>query len=147
MKKLVLLFVSAILLAACSNKEQPQAEQQTKNDFPPCTINGHDCREVVQLLEETETILPSEEEIEKYIENHYSLEEVKFMGQPVKDAQTGEPLSLRRDPGHFEIQKELTRYDNPKLQEMGLTVTNTDFYFDGGSYIYELSNGITIFRK
>ena len=48
MKKLVLACLSLFLLAACS----PQVQQ----DFPPCTINGHDCWEVVQLLKQTKVI-------------------------------------------------------------------------------------------
>lgn len=56
MEKLALLFISAVLLCACSSKEQPQVEQQAQNDSLPCTINAHNCWEVIQALKETKII-------------------------------------------------------------------------------------------
>ncbi len=159
MKNWFLPLVSAVLLSACTNQEnttvaanseKPQTTitpQQTEQILPYCTINGHDCWEVVQLLEETETISPTEEEMKKYIEGHFPLVEAKMNGVVIKDAQTGKPL-LTRDLGltdKYEIEKKLTRYDNPKLQKIGLTVIDMGLYLDGGSQIYKFSNGISIF--
>ena len=83
MKKLILIFVSAVLLAACSGKEEQtaaatqekavaqeetvfQEQPQVQQNFPHCTINGNDCWEIIQLLEETETIYSTEPETEMY---------------------------------------------------------------------------------
>ena len=56
MKKLTLLFISTVLLFACSGKEQ--ADPVTSQSA--CTINGNDCWEIVKLLAKTK-ITPTKE--------------------------------------------------------------------------------------
>lgn len=122
MKKLVLVFVSIILLSSCSSKEGTQA----RGEFPPCTINGHACLEIIRLLDYTKVITPTQEEVRKYAEKE-GKKEVEVRGQ-------------------------LFRFDNPKLQQMGIEVV--DSYVDkdfvenqGGTITYVLSNGTTILLK
>lgn len=105
MKNLVLACVSIILLAACSSKEQPLS--QTQQDLPPCTINGHGCWEVVQLLKQTKII------------------------------QNEDPADHPQEPWpHY-----IYTYENPALQNWGITIDKYDMFKDGGSTIYILNGG------
>lgn len=77
MKKWALVFASTLFLAACSGKEeavvatqnqpttvtqeQPQAQQNLS-----CTINGHDCWEIIQLLKNTDPVYSTVPETEMY---------------------------------------------------------------------------------
>ena len=97
MKKLVLVFVSAVFFAACSGKEGPETSTQ-----PPCTINGHDCWKVVKLLPQTK-VIPT---------------------------------------GDFTY-----TYENPALQNWGITVTAHDMYQDGGSTYHILNNEVFIYTN
>ncbi len=118
MKNLILVLISATFLFACSGKE----ETQTQQNFPPCTINGHDCWEVVQLLEKTKIISPTKEEREKYKKEHNL------------------PWLSATD------RAQLIHYENRELESLNLSVIKASAAFDGGSEKFVLSTGATIFR-
>lgn len=136
MKKLILVWMTVIFLFACSNKEETSMQPfksnqgiEIPNEIPCagdiqklCTIDGYDCCKIIHLLEKTEIVFPSKEEIEKHLEGFSERE-----------------LLLRRR----EIKKELTKYKNPELAKIGLSVTNVEFAMGPYKY-YQLSNGIEI---
>lgn len=82
MKKALLVLLNISFLCACSGKEEPtaatstvqkdqattvvQEQSQTQQNFPPCTINGHDCWEIIQLLKETKSVYSTSPETEMY---------------------------------------------------------------------------------
>ncbi len=121
MKKLALVLVGTVFLAACSTKEQPQEQKKqtaaipavlapvalknTPKDSPLCTINGQDCWEVVQLLGQTKVINATAEK-----------------GQSA----------------------EFHRYENAGLKELNLSITSLDKSANNGNDSYALSNGIFI---
>ncbi len=138
MKKLVLVLVSAVLLGACSGKEQPQEEQTNEvvvqgrsqiTEIPcvadiqnQCTINGQNCCKLLNLLQRTDIIFPSMEEIDKQL----------------RDLPAKERFLKRR-----EKKKELTQYKNPELEKMGFQVI--DYKPALGPYAsYQFSNGLEI---
>ncbi len=135
MKKLILVWASVCFLFACSNKEEaaPPLKSDHGLEIPGeipcegdiqklCNINGYDCCKIIHLLEKTEIIFPSTEEVEKHLE-----------GLSEKEA-----FFKRR-----EIKKGLTQYKNPELEKTGLLVTDREPAM--GPYMYyQLSNGIGI---
>ena len=77
MKNWLLTVISMGFLFACSGKEEQtvasapeetvsQEQPQVQQDFPLCTINGHDCLEILELLKETEPVYSTAPETEMY---------------------------------------------------------------------------------
>ena len=141
MKNFALLFASILLLTACSKKDQPDIDtdvaiQNIDTDVAIqslCTINGYDCWKVVQLLEKTQIVGPTEEELNQYLAT-------------LKDEENEDVSPISRIL-RSRYRGKLNHYENPELQKMGLTVTHTATYFDGGSKSYTFSNEITVFKK
>lgn len=126
MKNLILLFISTLLLVACTKEEQRI-----------CTIHGHDCSEVVSVLSNTKSIQMTKEEWEQYLAK-LAAEQPDFVMPDVVGPSAMEAF-LKRTIRH--------RYENPQLQKMGLTIIDSQRFFDGGSASYTFSNGITVFKK
>lgn len=107
MKKLILLLLSLSFLFACSGKEEPTRPAVANSPEAFCTINGHDCWEVVQLLKQTKII------------------------------QNEDPADHPQEPWpHY-----IYTYENPALQNWGITIDKYDMFKDGGSTIYILNGG------
>ena len=88
--------------------------KQSYAKYKPCLINGHDCWNVVELLDKTKVIYPTE--IDANGRNWGRL--------------------ISSTPPH---------YENPALKEMGIEIIKAGAFYDGGSRLYQFSNGIQIY--